>query len=273
MEIQLLGTGSADGWPNPFCSCASCSWAREAGEIRGQTGALVDGLILIDCGPEIPRAAERHHARLDRVHTLAFTHAHPDHLGPIALLIRQWAGRSEPLTVVGPPAVVAACQPWIAPTDRIEFVVAEVGRRVVVNGYTYTPMAATHEGADIGPAVLYAIEGPDQETLLYACDTGPLTSTTLSAMANFRFDVVLLEETLGDTTAHQTDHLDLRTFPQALAALRGVTAIDDNTDVVAVHLSHHNPPGARLSARLEAWGARVVSDGEFLRQPPRSNSN
>ena len=39
MEILLLGTGSADGWPNPFCRCASCRSAAAAGEVRAQTAA------------------------------------------------------------------------------------------------------------------------------------------------------------------------------------------------------------------------------------------
>ena len=52
MEILLLGTGAADGWPNPFCTCASCSSALASGDIRGQTSALVDGRLLLDCGPE-----------------------------------------------------------------------------------------------------------------------------------------------------------------------------------------------------------------------------
>jgi len=272
MDVQLLGTGSADGWPNPFCACTSCSWAREAGEIRGQTSALIDGVVLIDCGPEIPRAAERHQARLDRVHTFVFTHTHPDHLGPIALLVRHWAGRAEPVTVIGPPAVVAACEPWVAPTDPVEFVVAEVGVQVTVNGYTYTPMSATHEGAEIGPAVIYAVESPADQRLLYASDTGPLSGATMSALRDFSFDVVLLEETFGDKADHGTDHLDLHTFPQALAGLRDVGAIDDKTDVVAVHLSHHNPPGPRLHKRLGAWGARVASDGEFVGQRPAKQS-
>ena len=271
MEIQLLGTGSADGWPNPFCTCASCNWARETGEIRGQTSALIDGVVLIDCGPEIPRAAERHRTRLDRVQTFVFTHAHPDHLGPLVFLFRHWAQRSEPLTVIGPLAVVEACQHWVGPDDPVEFVVVEAGSEIVVNGYTFTALAATHDGAEIGPAVVYAIEGPDRKQLLYACDTGPLGSDTLSALRKFHFDVVLLEETFGDATEHQTDHLDLRTFPQTLAQLRATTAIDDDTDVVAVHLSHHNPSGGRLPERLKAWGARVVSDGAFLgEQPPRA---
>ncbi|MFL6070316.1 MAG: MBL fold metallo-hydrolase, partial [Actinomycetes bacterium] len=82
MKVQLLGTGSADGWPNAFCLCASCQAARREGHVRGQTGALVDNQLLIDCGPEIPAAANRHGADLSTVRTLLFTHAHPDHVGP-----------------------------------------------------------------------------------------------------------------------------------------------------------------------------------------------
>ena len=37
------------------------------------------------------------------------------------------------------------------------------------------------------------------------------------------------------------------------------------TDVVAVHLSHHNPPTTELARRLADWGARVVDDGTELR--------
>ena len=59
MEVLLLGTGSADGWPNAFCTCASCETERRAGRTRGQTSALVDGVVLLDCGPATPAAASR----------------------------------------------------------------------------------------------------------------------------------------------------------------------------------------------------------------------
>ena len=59
MNTLVLGTGAADGWPNPFCSCASCTAERSAGRLRGQTAVLVDGTLLLDCGPETPHAAQR----------------------------------------------------------------------------------------------------------------------------------------------------------------------------------------------------------------------
>ena len=55
MDVLLLGTGSADGWPNAFCTCASCAGERSVGRLRGQTSALVDGVLLLDCGPDTPQ--------------------------------------------------------------------------------------------------------------------------------------------------------------------------------------------------------------------------
>ena len=34
MRVDLLGTGSADRWPNPWCRCDRCQWAREARVLR-----------------------------------------------------------------------------------------------------------------------------------------------------------------------------------------------------------------------------------------------
>ncbi|MGY2084448.1 hypothetical protein [Blastococcus sp. SYSU DS0539] len=80
-------------------------------------------------------------------------------------------------------------------------------------------------------------------------------------MRDARFDVVLLEQTFGDLVGHGTGHLDLATFPEQLDRLRAVGAVTGSTDVVAVHLGHHNPPVSALAQRLAAHGARLVPDG------------
>ena len=264
MKIALLGTGSADGWPNPFCSCASCTSARENGEIRGQTGALIDDQLLIDCGPEIPRAAERHGASLGSVRALLFSHAHPDHLGPAALLFRHWARRTEPLQIIGPPAAIAMCEPWIAPNDPVIMHAVAPGDVLDVAGYRIAALAANHAGADIGPAVLFDITAPDQSRMLYATDTGPLPESVYESTVSAQFDLVLLEETFGANTTHGSDHLDFATFPTVIARLRQSSAIVDHTRVVAIHLSHHNPSNDVLRDRLGDWGVELLSDGAVV---------
>lgn len=264
MKIQLLGTGSADGWPNPFCTCASCETARREGHVRGQTGALIDDALLIDCGPEIPGAANRHGADFSRVRAMLFTHAHPDHVGPAALLFRHWARRAEPLEVYAPQQVLEQLTPWIAPNDPVTLHLIEANQTVDVAGYRVRALAAAHGDTGIGAALLYDISSPAGARLLYATDTGPLPDATVTAVHDARFDVVLLEETFGDHLTHDTDHLDLRTFPEQLRRLREVDALAAHCDVVAVHLSHHNPPTPVLEQRLAAWGACVVDDGTVL---------
>ena len=264
MNLTLLGTGSADGWPNPHCGCASCTATRSAGSLRGQTAALLDGVLLLDCGPETPQAAQRAGADLTRLRHVLITHAHPDHCAPAFLLFRSWVS-SAPLDVLGPPEVLEEARRWVAPDSTVRFLPAAAGEQTTLGDYQVRTLAARH-GVD-HTAVLYDVTAPDGR-LLYATDTGPLPAPTVDAVRDAAFDVVLLEETFGDLTSHGTDHLDLRTFPEQLRRLRGVGAVTDDTDVVAVHLSHRNPPTPELSRRLAAWGARVVDDGDTLGARP-----
>jgi adenosylcobinamide kinase / adenosylcobinamide-phosphate guanylyltransferase len=260
VSLTLLGTGSADGWPNPHCRCASCTSTRSAGLLRGQTAALLDGVLLLDCGPETPHAVQRAGADLTRLRHVLVTHAHPDHCAPAFLLFRSWVS-DAPLDVLGPPQVVEEARRWVAPDSAVRFVPVSPGERATLGDYRVRALAARHGGD--GECVLYDVTGPGGR-LLYATDTGPLPASTVEAVRDAAFDVVLLEETFGDHTEHGTDHLDLATFPEQLRRLRAVGAVTSDTDVVAVHLSHRNPSPPELSRRLAAWGARVVDDGTTL---------
>jgi adenosylcobinamide kinase/adenosylcobinamide-phosphate guanylyltransferase len=265
VNLTLLGTGSADGWPNPHCGCASCAAARRSGPLRGQTAALLDEVLLLDCGPDTPQAAQRAGLDLTGLRHVLITHAHPDHCAPAFLLFRSWVAGSGPLDVLGPADVIEQARMWVAPDSPVRFVPVTAGDRVTLGAYEVGVLAAQH--GDPGACVLYDVEGPGGR-LLYATDTGPLPGPSLEAVRDAAFDVVLLEETFGDHTTHGTDHLDLGTFPEQLRRLRAAGAVAAGTDVVAVHLSHRNPPTPELARRLAAWGARVVDDGTTLAGRP-----
>ena len=264
MNLTLLGTGSADGWPNPHCSCASCTSARSAGLLRGQTAALLDGVLLLDCGPSAPDAAHRAGLDLTGLRHVLLTHAHPDHCAPAFLLFRGWVSEA-PLDVLGPPEVVEQARMWVAPDSAVRFVPVRAGERHRVGEYDVRVHAAAH--GEPGSCVLYDVTGAGGR-LLYATDTGPLPQETVDAVRGAGLDVLLLEETFGDHVGHGTDHLDLRTFPEQLRRLHEVGALGAGSDAVAVHLSHRNPPGPELGRRLADWGARVVDDGATLGERP-----
>ncbi len=270
MEVLLLGTGSAEGWPNPWCRCTSCTWARERGKVRSTTSALIDGVLLLDCGPDAPRQADRAGVGLADVEAILLTHAHPDHLAPAALLARSWSPASGTLRVIGPLSALDACRPWIGPDDDVVLEAVLPGGLLDVAGYVVRVLEASHDdGRDplSRDAVLYDLTAPDGARLLHATDSGPLPPATVEAVRGAAFDVVLIEETFGHRTDHGTGHLDLATFPLQVARLRAAGATHDGTDVVAVHLSHHNPPGDELDRILRHWGARTVDDLTLLRVP------
>ena len=192
------------------------------------------------------------------------THAHPDHCAPAFLLFRSWVSAGEPLDVVGPADVVEQARMWLAPDSPVRFRTVRAGDRLTLGAYDVRVHRARHGAEDA--CVLFDVTGPGGR-LLYATDTGPLPDDTVEAVRGAAYDVLLMEETFGDLGTHGTDHLDLVTFPEQLRRLREAGAVTDGTDVVAVHLSHHNPPTDELDRRLAGWGARVVDDGTTLGEP------
>ena len=265
-EVVLLGTGGGDGVPNAFCRCDSCEAARAAGVVRSPTSVLVDGRILLDLGPHVEASAARAGTHLADLAAVLVTHVHEDHCAPAALLHRTWA-TDEPLVVHGPPAVVAACAPWLDPAGSpITLREVTAGDDLEVAGYRVRVLPATHEA--FGPAVLYDVTTPTGARLLYATDTGPLTPEALAAIHGARFDLVLLAETFGHRPADPGHH-DLASFGATVADLRDIGALPDDGRVVAIHLSHHTPPPAQLAEALAAHDAIAPPDGTRLTVPGR----
>ena len=260
MRLVLLGTGSADGWPNPWCGCTSCLDQLPRGR-RAPTSVLVDGRLLLDCGPEAPASAVRFGHSLATVSTVAIGHAHHDHLDPAFLLHRSWVS-DTPLQVIGPSPVIEQVQGWLAAGQTAVRLRTVTAADVVdLPDHRLTALAANHDA--FGEALLYLVEDGSRR-LLYATDTGLLPEATLAALQGVHLDAVLLEETFGTRTDLGSGHLHLAGFGATLAALRAVGAVDSRTRVAAVHLSHHNPPLPALAAELARHGAEVHPDGTAL---------
>src|SRR5438552_10505091 len=106
MELILLGTAAAEAWPAPFCLCRHCDEARRRGgpNIRSRSGALIDGELKIDFGPDTVSQMQRTGRNLSRLRTILFTHQHSDHFVPTEL---EWA--IKPFTQTPPPGPIEIC--------------------------------------------------------------------------------------------------------------------------------------------------------------------
>lgn len=265
MDVVILGTGAADGIPQPFCHCPTCEEARSTGVVRTPTCVLIDNEILIDAPPGLSGAAARAGVDFTNVHTIAITHAHSDHWDPAVLLHQSWQLPGSTLRIIGPPSVIAQAQQWLPPERADELVTATPGMGLDVGGHRLTVLPSTHGtgGTDAlaSEAVLYEVQAPEGSSVLYATDTGPAAPSLLEAVTDAHYDLVLAELTFGSAGPRTGGHLDHETFPEFLDDLRRVGAVDDSTEVITVHLSHHNPVLDILKERAHMWGARVVPDG------------
>lgn len=272
MEVVLLGTGGADGVPQPFCDCPGCAHARTHGEVRASGGALINRHLLIDAPPALGAAAARAGVDLRNVDTIAVTHAHHDHWDPAVLLHHAWQFPERPLRIIGPPLVLAQAAQWLPPRRGDDLVEAVPGVPIRTGTLTLRPLPSTH-GRDSADAVaaegmLYDVDDGSRR-MLYAADTGIPDEPMLEALAGRDFHLVLLELTFGAEGPSTPGHLDHTSFPITLAQLREIGAIGGRTDIVAIHIGHHNPPTPQLAASLRRWGARCVPDGTRLRPGDR----
>ncbi|MGW7073441.1 bifunctional adenosylcobinamide kinase/adenosylcobinamide-phosphate guanylyltransferase [Streptomyces sp. NPDC054855] len=110
----------------------------------------------------------------------------------------------------------------------------------LLTGHRVRAVAMDHPGTG------YEVVGPDGQRLLYLPPGG--------APAGLPDEQPAYEMVLADVVGR----------PDGLARLRATGAIGPTTDVVAVHLGHEVPPGAELTRRLAAAGARAVPDGATL---------
>ncbi len=272
MHLHFLGTGSADGWPNAFCTCSACQLARQSGQLRCPTSVLVNRELLLDCGPETPRNALRFGLDLSALRYILITHNHPDHSAPMALLSRSWSTSRGPLTVCGPADVLADWSRWVDPQADITWELAEPGALLDLGEYRVRVLAAAHTEL---PAVLYDLSYGEPVSaaaaaagtrLLYATDTGPLPEESLAAMAGRAYHAVLLDATFGERAGpgapDSAEHLDLRQWAAQISLLTENNAITSETYIAPIHLSHHSPP--ELGQRMAAWGAHLIHDGQEL---------
>jgi len=264
MEVLLVGTGAADGIPNVFCGCRTCTDYRARGELRTPTSVLIDDRLLIDPGPESPRQVSRLGRSLIHCEAILASHAHNDHLDASLLMHRSWV-TDAPLQVAGPAPVVEWAANWLDPgQSSVTFTTLTAADVVELAGYTVEALAANHYAH--GEALCYRISD-GSSSLLYLSDTGELPAGTLAAVAGRRVDLVLLEETFGTASGKGDQHHNLKSFAGTVIRLRELGTIDAQTQVVPIHLGHDNPPLADLREVLAHSGAEVFADGEVIRLP------
>lgn len=261
MKLRYLGTAAAEGVPAIYCTCDFCKYARKAGgkEIRTRSGALVDGKIKIDFGPDSYLHMLRDGLDFTALQTVIFTHSHRDHLTEDYVGTRRPGFANLPddhpvLHVYGNAAALAKLGEFVSP--RLAYHQLKAFEPFAAEGYTITPLPAVHcvdlnaqdmtfpvvyEGktyARFEEAMIFLIE-KDGKSLLYAHDTSLFAPDTLAYLQGKKIDLVSLDCTNGVVNNDYVGHMSIRQNLEMRSRLLENGAADAHTLFVANHFSHN----------------------------------
>lgn len=266
MRLFFLGTAAAEGYPAVFCNCARCAEARSLGgrNIRLRSAVLINDDLLIDFGPDLLASAQRFGRSLGQVTTALVTHAHSDHFALSNIHFRAPAftgGAPLPVMRMFGPREVAAALPS-APDElekhRLEVQPARAFERWQRGGYRIEAYRA-HHAVDSLETLFYSVDD-GRRALLYASDTGAFPADTWQALAGKSFDVIVMEETMGEGVYDQ--HMAFDTFLETAARLRAQGHLRPGGRLIATHMSHSgNPTHEKVEAVLNPHGVEVAYDG------------
>lgn len=267
MELTFLGTAAAEGYPAPWCRCANCQGARVRGgrDLRGRSSLLVNDDLLIDLGPDLVSGALRAARALDGVRHILVTHSHSDHLYLPNLEIREQGYRATELPTADLYSDASVLRhiraAYSRGTDDQRLVLHEIGPgdRFRCGPYEVQAIPAVH-GDHLMRPLLYAITDGSTATF-YGTDTGPLPDAAWRMMRGWRFDAMILDETMGFGPATRT-HMAASSFEECVARFRSEGLLSPRARVFAHHFSHHNNPNhAELEAYFGPRGVAVAYDG------------
>jgi len=269
LNLTVLGTSAAEGWPALWCVCDACREAARRGgrDFRRRAAYNVDGRVQIDLGPDA--LAQMLEFRVDyaKLEHLLFTHSHGDHCHAENLYFRRRGFSIIPedslLRVYGNEQVrtLFEMQHVPLPLLQAEFRLIEPFKPLELGDLRATPIRADHAGEE--EAVNFLLESAGGR-LLQGNDTGWYPDETWDFLSGRDLNVVLLDCTYG-LQSGGSGHLGAPVLIEAMAELQSLGALAPNARKIATHFSHNG--GALYDELVEYFtphGIEVAYDGMTL---------
>ncbi len=219
MKITFLGTGAAD-------------WTRQEHSTwpgyRRNSSALIDDVLLIDPGPDVPLALEAFHKDKNAIRCIINTHRHPDHYSEETL--RQLPGA--------------------------EFVEIKAGQQIQKGSYCIRGLQANHGTCD---EAVHFIISDGEKNLFYGLDGAWLLYEEYLAIQETGIDLAVLDATVGfaDGDFRIFQHNDLNMVLELKKALAPwIRRCCISHMARTLHTDH-----ATLASVMAAQGVETAFDG------------
>lgn len=274
MNIQYLGTAASEGIPALYCQCPLCRQARvlKGKDIRGRSGIVIDGELMLDFPPDIFFFSAQYDIDLAKIKHLLVTHSHTDHFAPANLVMRLpgcfcHITDGEPVIYVyGNREVERLTEEALRleynmpSVDFIRFTSVHAYKTIHLGHFTVTPLPAVHKPDE--EALIYLVQKQGQ-TLLYAHDTGIFAQQVFDYLHDHK--IILDAISLDCTFCSQSDgknHMGLPDNLEAVERLRTNGSVGDDTKCIISHFSHNGRMNhTQLEAAAQEYGFIAAYDG------------
>ena len=224
-------------------------------DARRSSSVLIDGKILIDCGPHTLNSLDILNIPLDSITDLFVTHLHDDHFD-IENIRKLAKNRHTPLKI------------WLredATFDEIPN--TEIMRMCLFSKYEVsenlfvTPLRANHDQTAFPEHFLIETKG---KKIFYGCDGAWLLNDTYYHISNQNLDIAVLDCTMGDYDGDWRvgEHNSIGMLRVLIPSLKSIKAINDETKVYFSHLAPSlHKPHEETEKIAHTLGASVAFDG------------
>ena len=268
MKLLFLGTAAAEGWPALFCRCEDCRRARELGgkNIRTRASLQLGSHYKIDLPPDSYFQMLKYGLSYTDLKHLFITHTHQDHLYALDLRMRAAPfslSALEELYVYGSQATYQEIKERVADLDKCKLAFRVVGpfESFQAGELKVTPILANHDPKQVCLNYIFQFEG---KTLLQGFDTGWYPEQTWEKLADYCFDVVIMDCTSGglERDIHPQGHLGINSLIEVKKRMEKMSILSEGCRFIATHFSHgggllHH----ELEERLNPWGIQAAYDG------------
>jgi phosphoribosyl 1,2-cyclic phosphate phosphodiesterase len=264
MDITILGSAAAEGWPALFCACDTCKRARAAGgkNIRSRAAVQFGPTYRFDFGPDAWYHEAVLGADLSKLEYLFISHSHGDHWQPHELVYLRPPfahNNTLPLNVYGSEEVIRRGMDAMGSAESVVFNEARPLVPIMAGELIVTPVTASHQ---VGEHCLNYVVTVGERNVLCAWDTGWYEDEkTWQYLESLQLDCVIMECTCGPVKCERY-HMDFEHHLAAKARLVNAGAVSSDCIFVATHFSHNvGLLHDELEHVLNPHGVQVAYDG------------
>ena len=251
MQLTFLGTGARDFTIEDKATPGFRYWS----------GALLGEDTLIDCGPYLFEAAADAGVDLSKVRTVIITHRHMDHFNLKSL--KQLA-QNQPITL----CIHENSVYGLSDIPNLTVVALKLFAHTALRDMALVAMPANHSvSLTSSEQPVHYVVHREGKTLYWGCDGAWMLNATWHAIKNMRFNLMVLDGTLGDVEGDNRifEHNNLRMVHEMAQTFKNQGMIAEGGSMMISHLSKLEHEDRETLARNLAKKGLVTAAYDGLR--------